>query len=75
MIKIIPNGEGKAKLIRNKRSGLKLKVHIDLAHEGSYCNNCFIGSLNIDFPAYCLELCRDFEQVTGTRRFWFERDS
>ena len=70
-MRIIPNGEGKAKLLRNKRSGLKLKVHIDLTYEGSFCNNCFINSLNID---YCLELCREYERETGTRKYWFERD-
>ena len=68
MIEIKSRGEGKAEFIRNKRRGLKLKVRINLSHTGSYCECC-----SLHFGG-CLDLCRDFERVTGTRKFWFERD-
>ena len=68
MIEIKSSGERKAELIRNKRRGLKLKVRIDPSHTEIYCECC---SLNFEG---CLYLCKDFERVTGTRHFWFERD-
>lgn len=68
MIEIKSRGEGKAELIRNKRRGLKLKVQINLSHTGSYCECCALNSGD------CLYLCQEFERVTGTRKFWFERD-
>ena len=69
MLRIIPNGEGKAKLTRNKRGGVRLKIHVDISWSGSYCEECWMNGKNM----MCLDMCREFERVTGTRRFWFER--
>jgi hypothetical protein len=74
MIRIIPNGEGKAKLTRNKRGGLRLKVCIDPSHIGSFCARCCLGKGEM-FDDSCVDGCKEFERVTGTRRFWFERNS
>lgn len=74
MLRIIPDGEGKAKLIRNKRRGVRLKVVVDLSHTGSYCENCWLND-NFAIEDNCMDtVCRDFEKVTGTKKFWFERD-
>lgn len=68
MIEIKSRGEGKAELIRNKRRGLKLKVRIKSITTESYCKYCTLN------PENCLFLCLNFEKVTGTGSFWFERD-
>jgi len=68
MMKIKSRGKEKAELIRNKRRGIKLRVRINPSHTDSFCKYC---SLNFEG---CLYLCQEFERVTGTRKFWFERD-
>ena len=73
MLKIIPDGEGKAKLTRNKRGGLRLKVCIDFSHTSSFCAMCYLGKGEM-FDDWCVDECKEFERVTGTRKFWFERD-
>ena len=73
MLKLIPTQEGKAKLTRNKRGGLRLKVCIDFSHTGSFCARCCLGRREM-FDDWCVDECKEFERVTGTRKFWFEKD-
>jgi hypothetical protein len=75
MIEIKSRGEGKAELIRNKRRGLRLKVCFSFSSSGrGYCERCYFIRRKEIFDELCLSLCYDFERVTGTRKFWFERD-
>lgn len=71
MLRLIPTGEGKAKLLRNKRGGVRLKAHIDFCYTGPYCGRCWLNEKVSDM---CLDFCREFERETGTRKFWFEKD-
>ena len=73
-MRIIPDGEGKAKLLRNKRGGLRLKMCIDFSHTGSFCARCCLGNGGM-FNDWCVDECKEFEQVTGTGKFWFEKDN
>lgn len=73
-MRIIPDGEGKAKLLRNKRGRLRLKVCIDFSHTGSFCARCCLGKSGM-FNDWCVYECKEFERVTGTGKFWFEKDN
>lgn len=70
MLKLIPIQEGRAKLTRNKRGGLRLKVCIDFSYTGSFCARCCLEM----FDNWCVDACKEFERVTGTRKLWFEKD-
>jgi hypothetical protein len=72
MLELMPTGEGRAKIVRNKRGGVRLKVVIDSSLDGSYCRRCWININKGDED--CVYMCKNFELVTGTRKFWFERD-
>lgn len=68
-MKIIPTGEGKARLTRNKRRGLRLIVmFVDPSYSGSFCSRCCIRGM------WCIDACREYEKETGTTKYWFERD-
>jgi len=74
-MRIIPVGKSRAKLLRNKRGGVRLKVCIRPSHTGSYCDECWLND-NFAVEDNCMDtVCRDFERVIGTKKFWFERDS
>ena len=67
-LKIIPTGEGKARITRNKRRGLRLKVYVDPSYSSSFCAKCCIQGM------WCIDACREYEKVTGTTKYWFEKD-
>ena len=73
-MKIIPNGEGGAILRRNKRGGIRLRVHIDPSYPGPFCPRCFCLKHFGGDTEECLYECKEFERETGTRKFWFEKD-
>ena len=68
----MPDGERKAKLTRNKRGGLRLKVCIEFSYT-TCCARCYLGRSEM-FNNWCVDECKEFEWVTGTPQFWFERD-
>jgi hypothetical protein len=75
MLRIIPVGKNRAKLLRNKRGGVRLKVCIRPDRAGLFCNKCWLNDKFGDYyDCGVNEVCREFERVTGTRKFWFERD-
>ena len=78
-MKIISVGEGKAMLQRNKRKGLRLKVRISSPYpynnEPPSCSECYLNTKFKDNDwNWCIRECKNFERVTGTRHFLFERD-
>lgn len=68
-MKLIGNDK-ETTLIRNKRRGLRLKVRINL-DSGICCAHCFFTPDFSNNPV-CI-LCKDYERITRTKRFWFEK--
>ena len=71
-LELIDSERGLVKVKRNKRGGVRLKVVIDFSLDGSYCEKCWVNK-NMEGED-CLYMCKEFERVTGTRKFWFEKD-
>jgi hypothetical protein len=69
-LKIISTGEGKARMTRNKRRGVRLKVYVDPSYSSSFCfcAKCCIWDM------WCVDACQEYEKVTGTTKYWFEID-
>jgi hypothetical protein len=62
-------GKGRASLIRNKRGGVRLLVHV--SDEELYpCNKCWANK-NLET---CMLMCTDIEHKIGTSKFWVELD-
>lgn len=69
MLRLIPIGEGKAKLVRNKRGGVRLKL-VYSSNAFTCCHLCWIGN-NVNELVSCIKMC---STITGSENIWFERD-